>query len=209
MKMKKHLQLLATFFILFSVTLCSNDDLTNFQKNDPDPEFSLFDILDDFPALKSAVDSIDQRRFNDLLGLAVNTKTPELKDVLTRVDDLISHSDKPVTGSINSLRQILNQVINQDDYDFEPALDYRNSASDNAASLFNLLDLMSERDVAISEEITSILKKVISYINDTFSDDEIEEIITDLITYIKNNETYLWYDNEDNLLFDLAKLFFH
>ena len=206
--MKKCLTCLSIITLVASLSFCSNDDLAYFQKNEPEPEFSLFDILDDYPALRSAFDPIDQRKFNELLGKAVNDNVKEMKDVLTVVDDLISDPERPVTDSIFSLRNTLCQVINQNEIDIDPLFSSRNSHADYAGNLYDLWDKISEKDITISENIISILRKVVAYIRNTYSEEEIEEIMSDLITFIKDNEAYLWRDNENNLFEDLAKVFF-
>ncbi|MDY6934456.1 MAG: hypothetical protein SVZ03_09575 [Spirochaetota bacterium] len=201
------------FFLpmILSFFFCSADDLTYFQNNDPDPEFKLFNILDDYPALRSAFNPIDQRRFNRLLSNSINNKLIETKDILFLTQDLFDDPDHPVTDSIAYIRSILYQIINQDLLDIDP-LSSNNDLSEDyegyASDFYRFCDLISDSDIALSEDLIPIIQKLISYIKDTYKGDELEDVISDLVSFLRSNEGYIWRDNENDLGEDMGKLIF-
>ena len=92
------------------------------------------------------------------------------------------------------------RIIHQDKLDVDPLFPADDYCTDHAAGLYDLWDQISQKDIGISENIIAIGRKLISYINDTFNTDEIEEIMTELINYIRDDEPYLWRDNEKTLI---------
>ena len=59
---------IAFILIFFS---CSDYTLNDFEKVEKEPDFKLFEILDDYPALKGSLSDIDQHEVNLLLAEAV------------------------------------------------------------------------------------------------------------------------------------------
>ncbi|MDY6935978.1 MAG: hypothetical protein SVZ03_17390 [Spirochaetota bacterium] len=209
MKMKKLIAFLSVPLLLFCNISCSNEDLNYFQNNDPEPEFKLFNLLDDWPALRSMFNPLDQRTFNRLLSDSINDKLKETKGILNVVDDLLVKPENR-TNIISRSKNILNQIIHQDKMDRDSEYTRRNSSSDSfyADSLYNLWDQISNKKIGISENIISIARKIITYIKDTYNSDELEDIMSGLSSLLKEKEPYLWRDDENSLIEDLGKLFF-
>ena len=66
--MKRLVSLIIIPVFFFSFFSCKKDDLSFFQNNDPDPEYELFSILDDYPPLKDFFTEVDQNEFNHKLA---------------------------------------------------------------------------------------------------------------------------------------------
>ncbi|MDY6932992.1 MAG: hypothetical protein SVZ03_02060, partial [Spirochaetota bacterium] len=140
--MKKYLTFLLASLLLVSLTFCSSEDLSYFQKNDPEPEFKLFNLLDDWPALRSMFNPIDQRTFNKLLAESLDDYLRETKDVVYLVDDLLTSKEHPVADTISNVRNLVNQIIQQDKLDRDPVFSRRDSLSESyyADNMYNLMD---------------------------------------------------------------------
>ncbi|MDY6932990.1 MAG: hypothetical protein SVZ03_02050 [Spirochaetota bacterium] len=207
--MKKCLLFIPLVLLLFIIFVsCSNEDLPYFQKNDPEPEFRLFNLLDDWPALRSMFNPIDQRTFNKLLAESLDDYLNETKDVVYLVDDLLTSKEHPVADTISNVRNLVNQIIQQDKLDRDPLYSHRDSLSESyyADGFYNLVDKISDNKLGLSENLINIAQKVISYIKNTYQGEELEEIMSDLVDFLRSDEPYLWRDGESTLTEDLGKL---
>src|SRR4030043_806478 len=86
-------RIFSTLILVVSIawaTGCSETDLSWFQKNRPDPDFTLFDLFNDYPALSKMWDTIDGDVVNNRLGIAIRDNEPEFltfNEVLGRILD--------------------------------------------------------------------------------------------------------------------------
>ena len=207
--MKRYSAFLCTTLLLFSFVFCSSEDLSYFQKNDPEPEFKLFNLLDDWPALRSMFNPIDQRTFNKLLAESLDDYLSETKNVVYLVDDLLTSKEHPVADTISNVRNLVNQIIQQDKLDRDPVFSRRDSISESyyTDNMYDLMDKISDNRLGLSENLIDIAQKVVSYIKDTYHGEELEEIMSDLIDFLRSsNEPYLWRDGENPLTEDIGKL---
>ena len=171
------------------VISCSEDELGDFQQNDPEPDFRLFTLLDDYPALRSAWDPVDPYLFNDLLCDAMNDYPNEVKSILGLVDDLLIEKR---TDAFVSVKHILNQIINQDELDIDPPSKYCDS--DYATKDFPYYDLIKDNidpdtneKLNLTKPILALVRKILGYIKYKYQGDELEEIMADLINFLKDN----------------------
>jgi len=84
---------LISFFLLIVVS-CSSDKEKIAQKNEPELEYKLFEIFDDYPALRSSFATVDKDKFNKTLAAATNenlTETKNIFDIAGRL--LLPHPD--------------------------------------------------------------------------------------------------------------------
>jgi hypothetical protein len=157
---------------------CSSNSTFFSQSNDPEPEYRLFDLLDEYPALYDAVSKLDQHTFNIMLADAVNANVSAVKEILPPTTDAI-----PVlVDTIGLLRQILYRIMHQDDYDW-PGDSYANYTED----LYSFLDSVSATSPGVSHEIVSLLRKVLGYIYYAHGN-EIETVMDDLNAFLQDTE---------------------
>ncbi|MDY6932743.1 MAG: hypothetical protein SVZ03_00810 [Spirochaetota bacterium] len=175
-----------TVLLIFAIS-CSNDDISNFQQNDPEPEFKLFNILDNYPALRSAFNSVDQRRFNSLLAMAVNANLQETNDILPLVDDLMNNPGHPVTDLISYSRNIVDRIIEQDKLYFTSVKKYEDSSNNYSNDFFRFYDLISDSNLELSDNLVAIMKKVIGYIKARYKGDQLEDMIADVTNYLRED----------------------
>ncbi|NMB64137.1 MAG: hypothetical protein GYA16_04625 [Spirochaetes bacterium] len=123
-------------FIFISMFLLScSEGKFWFQRNDPEPPYRLFDLLDDYPALYDAFSGIDQHTFNVLLADSINADVDAVKDVLPVVADPVVVD--PLVDTIGALRSIVGRIIQQDDYEW-PNDSYDSYATDLYSFLYDL-----------------------------------------------------------------------
>lgn len=99
------------FIIIFLLSSCSQGKFW-FQRNDPEPPYRLFDLLDDYPALYDAFSGLDQHTFNVLLADSINADVNAVKDVLPVLADQTVVD--PLVDTIGALRSILGRILQQD-----------------------------------------------------------------------------------------------
>ncbi|MGB4267540.1 MAG: hypothetical protein WBK20_00010, partial [Spirochaetota bacterium] len=166
-------------FILMFVTSCSQGKFW-FQRNDPEPPYRLFDLLDDYPALYDAFSGIDQHTFNILLADSINADVDAVKDVLPVVAD--NAVVDPLVDTIGALREIIGRILQQDDYDWP-----NDSYDSYAADLYSFLDDLSATSPGTTNEILNMLRKIIGYIQYAHGN-ELETIMADLIAFLQDSD---------------------
>ncbi len=96
--------LLCCFFSLWS---CGNDEMGDFQQNDPFPEYRLFDIFDDYPSLEEGFKSLDQKEFNVRLADAVNSNMDSYLSVSDFFVDIIKNDKYPLQNITDRSAKVL------------------------------------------------------------------------------------------------------
>ncbi len=213
--MKHFLAVLSVLGCMFFSVSCSTDELSDFEKNDPEAEFALFTMLDDYPALRSAFQSIDAYRFNDLLCSTMNDMPGDVKSVLGVVDDLLVNKK---TDAMSSLRRILYRVLYQSDLDRDPVVKTKDPGY--ATKDFPYYDMVGDyvdpetsEKINLTKPILSMARKMFGYLKDKYNDEEIEEIIESLVTHLRDNDANvmkmlfevmgnMYFQGNDNIWYD-------
>ncbi len=178
--MKKILSIaISTILTMLIYTGCSKDQLANFQKNDQEPEYNLLKLFDGFPALHSAIDSLDTQRLNDALGdMMVNGyETPQfLRDAVGLVEAPFL---VPMIGELHGLLKLTMDTtsahyICPDGHHDGGYYDATDGSIDRLANFYAALDqVVSNTD--LSSDILAMASQVVDYLVDTKTPAEIEE----------------------------------
>lgn len=183
------LSILLSFFTIFS---CSEDKNTGFQNNRLLPEYRLFNMLDDYPALRSAFSTVDEWKFNDLMKDALSGHVDELQVVMEDTSELLLEHE---TDMLVSIRGILYRILNQDTLDRDPVVPYDDYSGDYAGDFFAFYDKISDaidsetnERLNLTRPMLSIQRKLMQYILDKYPGDELEDIIADMIDALKEEE---------------------
>ncbi len=160
---------------------CSDSGKFLFQRNDPEPEYRLFDLLDPYPALYDAFDTVDQHRFNMMLSDAINADVTGTKNALQQMPAI---NPDPLVDIVAALRIIIERIINQDNYRWRSdPYDYDNYITD----FYSFLDDLDAASPGTTNELVSILRKSIGYIQYAHGH-EIETVMADLIDFLKDTQ---------------------
>ena len=175
----KFLKSLILLFLVIFITSCSQGKFW-FQRNDPEPPYRLFDLLDDYPALYDAFSGIDQHTFNVLMADSINADVDAVKDVLPVVasQDVVD----PLVDTIGALRSILGRIVHQDEMSW-PNDSYTSYSTD----FYGFLDDLSATSPGTTDEILNILRKVIGYIQYAHGS-ELEVVMADLIEFLQDSD---------------------
>ncbi len=205
--MRSLLSSLTIFCLLLFAVSCSEDDLGDFQQNDPEPEFRLFTMLDDYPALRSAFDSIDSYQFNDFLCDAMNDIPGDVKAVFGVAEDLLVNKE---TDMLASWRNILYRMLNQDSIDQEPVMRSRDPEYDTKGfpyydMMAEYIDPVTEQKINLAKPIVAIARKFFGYLKFRHTPQELEETMTAFIAHLRDDDA-----NIMKVFFEeiLAKIYF-
>jgi len=161
--------------LLIVIISCSSGE-TGFQKNNPAPDYYLFGLLEDYPALEDSFHNMDQHTFNTLMADGVNVDLDCTVDILPITPDVID----PLTGLLGDARSILGRVIYQDQGD-HPDDPYNYYAKD----FYAFSDDLASFSPGTSDDIVSILRKSMGYIQFAH-EDEIEAVMGDLASFLND-----------------------
>ena len=161
-------------FLAFFFLSCSENKLNDFEQVEKEPDFKLFEILDNYPALKGSLSNMNEHEVNLLLAEAVNKNVKEAKILFSLFPQTVEY----IVKLIADFDKILQKTINQDNLDETEGKEY-------SKYLYTLLDDFFKEYYQTSSDIIQITQKIISYFLDTQSD-SIEEKITLLTNFLKD-----------------------
>ncbi len=176
------------FLILFS---CSGDNgSADFQTNDIEPEYRLFSLLDEHPALKNAFDNLDPDEFNRQLASVINPNSAAAKDAIYKVAALIDSSDHTVTELIKKTSNMLTRVNNQNNLDYDTAgnslvAQAFGESTDYTSLFYELSDKYRENNVKFSDNIVPVLRKITGYVQNRYQGEDLEDTIKDFTVFLK------------------------
>ncbi len=195
---KKSYYLILIIVLLFFSCTGDNSE-SDFQSNDTEPEYRLFDLFEDYPALDSSFNNLNQDIFNKKLNNSVDSSVNEAKTVLSLTGSLLKDPEFSVQNTVLSFNGIMERVIKQDSLDsplFIESLsnltvDPYKISGGYAKDFYDFSDLYSQEDVCFADELTKIANKLVSYIKDTYQKGELEDIVSDLTAFLleKNGTT--------------------
>mgnify|MGYP006285842277 FL=1 len=164
---------------LLIITISCSPAKMEFQNNAPDPNYELFSLLEDYPALDDAFHGVDQHTFNTHLSDAVNVDLNCTVDILPITPDIVD----PMTAMLGDARSILGRVIYQDQND-HPSDAYNYYAKD----FYAFSDDLSAFSPGSTEDVTALLRKSMGYIEYAHLD-EVENVMADLSDLLKDGDT--------------------
>ncbi len=190
--MRKKFYYLTLIIILLFFSCSGDNSELAFQNNDIEPEYRFFNLLEDYPALDSSFNNLDSHEFNQKLSKPVNKNIYEAKSVLALTSSLLNNPEFSVQKTVLSFNNIIERIIKQDDLNSTVFTESINNSTDGSHSIsekyakdfYNLLDLYSQNDVYFTDELTTIINKLISYIKDTYQKGELEDIVSDLSAFL-------------------------
>ena len=205
----EHLLIIFLISFFFMIASCSGgggggDDAQN---NEPEPAYKLFEVLDDYPALRSSFDTVDKAKFNETLADATNenlTATKKTFDIAGRL--LLPHpgDEKPesqnlIIDAVGHINSIVNRIIYQDEFDYNPKFDFSTDYSKSSytksfysKSFYSYFDKLTEsfdpdtnNKTNLSKPVIAAVSKIASYITDKYQGKELEDTVADAISYLK------------------------
>ncbi len=182
---------IAIVILMLFLFSCSGDNgSADFQANGIEPEYRLFSLLDEHPALKNAFDNLDPNEFNRQLASVINPNSAAAKDAIYKVAALIDSSDHPVTELIKKTSNMLTRVNNQNNLDYDTAgnslvAQAFGKSTDYTSLFYELSDKYRENDVKFSDNIVSVLRKITGYLQNRYKGEDLEDTIKDFTAFLK------------------------
>jgi len=176
-----------SFVVILLITLffisCSSKSNTTFQKNDANgAESEPFSMLQEYPAIQEGFTSLDEYTFNELLAGALYDNVQEIGEppqwILITADQ---NTINKITDMLPAVRDVLGRVIDQND------LDWPTDTYDYEKDFYSMVDTLTTSDLGVSNELISLLRKVVGYIYDVHGS-ELETVMDDLIAFLQDNE---------------------
>ncbi len=205
--MKKILSIaVSTLFLALTYTGCSQEQMAAFQKNDQEPQYSLLNLFDSFPALHSAVESIDSQKLNDGLGdMMINGyETPEfLRDAVQLVQAPF------LVPMINELHGVLKVMMDRTPVHYDDPTnddggyyDATNGSIDRLAQFYAALETVVD-NTDLSADILDIATQVVDYLVDTKTPAEIEEDMGNMMK-VRLYDNCMYDETSTSLYIDLS-----
>jgi hypothetical protein len=199
-----------------SFTACSGFNLGDWQWNRPDPNFTLFAIFDDYPALSAMWDSIDGERVNDSLGATIRNNEEEFIQLAGVLIDLMQGdggtvADRPLPSMLSDLSLLLkdlngNNMLNdtQSDprwYNYTGGIDAfyddgQPSTAHYRQGFYQFLDNASKRPPrnipGVGESLIPVMESIVNYTLDEEVDGtdytSLRDAMNDLMSAVQNED---------------------
>lgn len=162
--MKKMALFIVLMVLMFSG--CSQDQLNDFQVNNPSAPYDLLHIFDAYPSLKEAVDRLDTATMNLKLAEMMNTGI-NMPAFMFLMSDLVEAPVMP--EMVGELKEILDIIRDLDPYHYSTSHVkekgyYDITFVDRNAQFFSVLDQVLEK-TDLSGDILAAATQVVDYLN--------------------------------------------
>jgi hypothetical protein len=177
--MKKFISVVISALLLLVINAgCSQKQLGSFQVNDQEPQYNLLKLFDGFPALHSAIDTLDSQKLNDSLGdmLVNGYETPQfLRDAadLVQAPFLV-----PMIGELHGLLDIMMDTA---DYHYKDSgkadkgfYDGTDGSIDRLGQFYSALDQVVD-NTELSRDVLAMAGRVVDYMINEKDPADIEE----------------------------------
>ncbi len=165
-------------------TGCSQDQLDQFQANDPYPPYNLLNLFDGFPSLKEAIDGLSTQRINDGLGRMLDQGIDMPEFLRIAVELVEAPFLAPMLGELGEMLGVLRDEV-PSHYD-HPSIDHAGfyeagllTASQRRDGFHGALDTVID-NTDLSGDILDIAAQVVNYLATEKSPMEIEETMGEM-----------------------------
>lgn len=199
--MKRFTCILLISVFSLSVFSCKEDDLDWFQQNQPDPEYTLWSLLDDYPALKDFFVGLDQNEFNHKVAEffeSANTIEGLMPFLMRQMAKMLHPDQDPKTDMLGKITPFIDRIRNQDSLDKDPQYPYAGLPSNNYEAFCGFMDAVAESDAVGASNILGIADKIIRYMLATRSEAEVENDVEDMLLEIQGIDPP--YTDDDNTI---------
>lgn len=133
------------------------------------------------------ITATDYQIFEDNMAKIRDHNQLAVREVLLKMKDLSSDPTCGVTGHgmyglMAALRDIMKYIINQDDYSSP-----NDGHSTYITELYDFLDRVNEADLGVKDDVYEILFKNLRYINETYTANDINNIMNDLNSFLSDS----------------------
>ncbi len=158
--------LISSMLVAVIYTGCSQQQMADFQKNDQEPAYNLLDLFGGFPALDSAVSTLDSQGLNNSLGdmLLNGYETP---DFLRDASGLVQAPF--LVPMLNEVHGLLRIMLDASDYHYKDSIktkgyyDETDNSIDRLGQFYSALDQVVD-NTELSSDILVMATKVVDYL---------------------------------------------
>jgi len=177
---------------------CSGSTLSDFQQNAPDPDFSLFTMVDPWESLEEILDTVLSEDVNVKLGDVADAYPDEFVDFLSMTREILQARDKydpedrlVIDNLMIELESMVGYLIDPGSRHYEDAsidsyYSQNGSGQDYLTGFYRFLDKISQGDANIGGDVTAMGHAVMKYILDNSNNREIQNTVQSLIDTIND-----------------------
>lgn len=178
----------ASFHFIFA---CSDEKAPEMQSNRIPADYKLFNILDDYPALRTSFNTVDEWIVNDLLNDALSDNVQELRDLMNVSGGL----PEIETDMLNNFRNVVYRILHQDIFSDPPMVPYSDGSENFTDDFFLFYDKIADaKDLETGERLNltqpfvAVYRNLLNYLADTYPGEDLEYILFDLMNTLKEDD---------------------
>ncbi|PKL35394.1 MAG: hypothetical protein CVV44_21545 [Spirochaetae bacterium HGW-Spirochaetae-1] len=206
--MRKIITLIFPFLLLLSA--CSESQLGTFQQNEPDPDFVLLTMMEDYGSLQEIFDTVLSKDVNKKLSETIKANSDEFVDFLAMTRDILGIVDEEndrrlIDSVLIELEQLMGYLVDSSPRHYNnTAIDsyysQNGSGSDYLLGFYHFLDKLSQSDANIGGDALAVGHAAMQYILDNNENIEVQNTVQGLIDIVTDD------DPEDGFKADLVDI---
>ncbi len=166
---KLALILLSSALLIFSA--CSEEDLSDFQRNASDPEFSIFTLVEGYPSLSYIWDNMNSDAVNDKLSETMDDYSDEFIRFSAIQSDIMKKNPEALVNLVNKAGLAMDTLLDEEEkYYYSPFVEslYGDRGSKYQTDFYALLERISNAETeGLRPSVMNIARTIIGYIIDT------------------------------------------
>ncbi len=188
---KKLACLLAVSALLFSAA-CSEEDLSDFQRNATDPDFSVFTLVEDYPSLSYIWDNMDSDLVNDRLSDTMDKHSDEFVKFSTIQSNIMRSNPEALVALVNKGGLAMDALLDEEEkYYYSPFVEvfYGDRGSKYQNDFYGLLERISNAETTgLRPAVMNIARTIVGYIIDTKDPAELNKFMNKAIGAMEDME---------------------
>ncbi len=169
--MLKKLALILLSSALLILTACSEEDLSDFQRNAVDPDFSVFTLVEGYPSLSYIWDNMDSDLVNDRLSETMDKYSDEFVRFSTIQSNIMRSNPEALVALVNKGGLAMDALLDEEEkYYYSPFVEvfYGDRGSKYQADFYALLERISNAETeGLRPSVMNIARTIVGYIIDT------------------------------------------
>ena len=176
--------------MLFSA--CSGVDLADFQQNSPDPDFTVFTLVEGYPTLEYIWDNMNSSEVNEKLSETMDVRSDEFVRFSSIQADIMRNNPDVLVSLVGKASKALETLLDtEEQYYYSPYVDslYQERGSAYLSSFYALLERISNAETdGLRPSVMNIVRSVLDYIVDTKDKQELNSFMATAIASMSDME---------------------
>ncbi len=188
--MLKKLALILLSSALVVLTACSKEDLSDYQRNAVDPDFTVFTLVEGYPTLEYIWDNMNSDLVNEKLSETMDKYADEFVRFSTIQSNIMRTDPDTLVSVVKKASKALDTMLDTDEaYYYSPYAGnfYNDRGSVYRDNFYGLLERISNAETeGLRPAVMNTLRTILDYIIETKDQKELNQFMYDAIAMMED-----------------------